>query len=280
MKHLVYCLLRAAPSARAPAGVDGHDVHILADSGLAAAYSHVGDACAPPSVARITAYARVVEALHEVCTVLPVRYGCMLDTEAQVARLLRERHAEFLAALDAVDGCSEMGIRVLLRGAGGPALDSSSPTPQALSGGAYLAGRRAYYAERDGRDEEAAAVAARAQGALDGLFVELRAERQVENGGCLLLLHFLVPRSSVEPFREAFGSLRSQSPEKVVLTGPWPPYNFGPCQKALREPLAPRSREASPLYGTASIEASRRSPLRCTTAPGPARPNSLRLASM
>lgn len=116
MKCLVYCILRSRPLPREllPVGVDGKKVSLLHEDGLAAAFSLVDDACDTPELSRVKAYAAVIEALHRACTVLPMRYGCLLPSETHLAALLRERREEFLARLDEVQGCVEMAIRVLL----------------------------------------------------------------------------------------------------------------------------------------------------------------------
>jgi hypothetical protein len=42
----------------------------------------------------------------------------------------------------------------------------------------------------------------------------------------LLSLYFLVPGSAVESFRQAFRHLSATEPARLLLSGPWPPYNF------------------------------------------------------
>lgn len=116
MKHLVYCVLRNLLPARGilPAGIEGAPVFLVGEGGLAAACSEATDACMAATASRAMAYARAVEALHRVATVVPFRYGHFLDRDDAVRRLLGTHRAEFLRSLDAVEGCDEMGLRILL----------------------------------------------------------------------------------------------------------------------------------------------------------------------
>jgi hypothetical protein len=74
--------------------------------------------------------------------------------------------------------------------------------------------------------EAAAALADATCRAFGGLYVRSRTEQAAAKEGRLLSIFFLVPRENVGLFREAFRRLQGRAPEKMLLTGPWPPYNF------------------------------------------------------
>lgn len=231
MKYLLYCILRdpaPADGDLAP-GVDGAPVFLKAEAGLAAACSVVSDASLAPSVPRAMAFARVVEFLHRTRPVVPFRYGCFLDGEAQVAELLRARRRELEASLDAMAGCVEMSLRVLLADGALPSHRNSAvkKVPDTFSSGrAYLADRSEHYAALDATQEHAGAAADGLRRAFEGLFVRSEVETPRGRASHLLSLYFLVSRDRLEAFREAFRDLQRRSPERMLLTGPWPPYNF------------------------------------------------------
>jgi hypothetical protein len=50
--------------------------------------------------------------------------------------------------------------------------------------------------------------------------------RPGESNAILVSLYFLVPKTVLGRFRRAFGELASNESARVMLTGPWPPYNF------------------------------------------------------
>jgi len=152
----------------------------------------------------------------------------------------------YQSLLDELNGCVEMGIRVLFfgenrdsgldspSGPGGPEATRAAPPPsgRAGSGRAYLAARRSHYAgqERTGGREKR--VIERCRQAWAGLFRKFRAEypSRADFGSSLgrlfLSLYFLTPRDSVEPFRRAFRQIGTIPSTKLLLSGPWPPYNF------------------------------------------------------
>jgi len=234
MKHLVYCVLRDARGPMRcilPAGVEGAQVLLVAEGGLAAACSVVPDGCATPTVPRATAFARVVGALHTVTAVLPFRYGNFLDSSERVLNLLRVHRAEFLQSLEEVEGCDEMGLRILLEDRAGLACAQPACAAAGGTGREFLEGRRAHYAAEECDEALAAQATAEARGALEGLAVKCREDRSSAADGRLLSLFFLVRRENVERFREAFGQLQQETSAKMLLTGPWPPYNFvgSPC---------------------------------------------------
>lgn len=122
-----------------------------------------------------------------------------------------------------------MGIRVLLRGR---EAKGSPPAPAPVAGAAYLAGRASFYAARDGAHEDARGASRAIRRALRGRFVGCRVERSSVGAGRLLSLFFLIRQSDEEAFRRAFHTLQQREDRKLLLTGPWPPYNFVPCEKA------------------------------------------------
>jgi hypothetical protein len=248
MRHLVYCVLpEGGPDAGPlPAGVEGCPVGLVAAGGLAAASSAAPAAGVAPTIAHVAAYSRVIEALHKVCTVLPFRYGHWLDGEAPIVELLRAHESEFRASLALVEGCLEMGLRILVVcGDGGvrpgPHADSPSVNHGATnnmgtpaSGKAYLADRKVYYAWTQSADETATAADGRARRAFDGLYVKSCEDRRaVSEGRTLVSLSLLVRREHVERFRDAFRGFPERDRQRVLLSGPWPPYSFagGGCME-------------------------------------------------
>ena len=97
---------------------------------------------------------------------------------------------------------------------------------------AYLAARQSHYAARDAACKEAAQLAERIERAFQGLFARRKTESFFLRDRHILSLHFLVRRGETGRFRDAFRRLEQGAPEKLLLTGPWPPYNF----VLLREP--------------------------------------------
>lgn len=235
MRYLLYCVL-ASPQYRNQEtllGLDGQPIYLVAGNGLSAAISKVFHQELTPDVSRILTYKEVVESFHRNHTVIPMRYGSLFDQESQVKRFLEERQEEYDSLLRELKDCVEMGIRVMifdfrfsisdLKGEG---KQSRTQNPQStIPGRAYLAGRRAHYEQQERINKEMDIVIQRCRDAFAGLFVKYKVEYpSIQNQ--LLSLYFLVPRDSVEPLRKAFQHMRVKESEKILLSGPWPPYNF------------------------------------------------------
>ena len=228
MRHLVYCILRARPPwrGRLPEGVEGTPIVLVTEDALAAAVSRVSELNRTADAARATAYAAAIAVLLRRRTVLPMRYGCLLPSETQVHEFLRVRRAEFGALLDQVDGCVEMGVRVLLATAGRPVGDDGGRTNEVGSGVAYLAARRAAYACRDAERETVAAARSVVERTFSGLSVQSRATQAVIGPHVLMSLYFLIRRGQIGAFRGEFRRLQERVGYRLLVSGPWAPYSF------------------------------------------------------
>lgn len=241
MSCLFYCVCRhPGPEVAAPLrGVGGSPVYRVAHRRLSAAVSRIEPDDLVPDLPRIRAYERVVSSHHRQGTVIPMRYGCVLERDSQVMELLDEHTCQYEALLQELEGCVELGLRVLLpqaslgAGAGGDSpgarevsgLPPPAATPPERLGLTYLTARKAHYAHQDRWTGEYRRAADRCLAQFAGLFVKSKAEAPSARLP-LLSLYFLVPRTGVEDFRRAFRRLSAVEPARLLLSGPWPPYNF------------------------------------------------------
>jgi hypothetical protein len=243
LSHLLYCVFLGRDEGELDelTGVDGQPISVLAHNGLSAVISLLAVRQLPPvDVTTILSYQRVINHFHHRRTIIPMRYGCIVAGEAQVSRLLEDRFDEYRELLEALDGCDEMGIRVLLDhpvcGEPAPGLRSSSsglsvPHP-VETGKGYLLARRSHYADRDQLVNAEKAIFDTVCEPFSGLFVRCKVEKSTPVSGdqrssCRLLsLYFLVNRAKVEEFRQVFQAFASRYATKILLSGPWPPFNF------------------------------------------------------
>jgi len=242
MSCLFYCISHnPGPELAGPlSGVAGRPVYQVADRRLRAAVSVINRADLTPDLPRVRAYERVVSSYHRGGTVVPMRYGCVVEQESQVIEMLSAQGSHYEALLQELDGCVEMGLRVLLPSGpwagvtpGGPegsreVAEPYPPDPGAAIdrlGLAYLTARKAHYAHQDRWTKEYRQAADRCQAQFATLFVKCKTEAPSSRLP-LLSLYFLLPRSAVELFRQAFRQLTETEPARLLLSGPWPPYNF------------------------------------------------------
>ena len=254
MKRLLYCVFLGSERERLRRlrGVDARPVGLVSSGRLCAATSSIADAPLVPTLDRIQAYARVVEAYFADRSVIPMRFGSILESRDQVCRFLEERAAVFEAQLRELEGCVEMGIRVMAgpstAGRGEPRDERRTATRRPAapgSGRAYLEARAKHLPPDEGPVE-------RYRRALQGLFTRLEvelpaplrlsvgadgklrleagvgAEQLVAAGAgpqAAVSLAFLVPKDRVEAFRSVFERLGGEATGSR-LSGPWPPYSF------------------------------------------------------
>jgi len=218
MKYMIHCIFRADPNM--PRANFNRDGWVLEADGLAAAVTHWPDQQPPVDVARLVAYEKAIARLHAARTVIPLRFGCVVEGESEVFGLLREHRAEYEQLLAQWEGLTEMGLQ-LWRGS---EPEEAAPAAAALTAGArYIAALRGRYpgltpAERS----SAASIAER----FEGLVRDRREEAGPAAKGRLVSLYFLVPRAEVSEFRELSRGIDLPSGMQLMVSGPWPPYNF------------------------------------------------------
>jgi hypothetical protein len=183
-----------------------------------------------PDILQALDYARVVEAFYRSMTVIPMRYGCQVTALSEAASLLEKRRDDYETLLRELAGVGEIGIHILPDGPTvRPENDLSPPPPNpssTMSGTAYLAAKRQRYLGLEWADLEQRGLVEELCSPLLGLYVRRKVEWPNSTTSPLLSLYFLVPRDSMDSFRDAARQLRSRPSLKLLLSGPWPPYNF------------------------------------------------------
>jgi len=217
MKYLLYGIVQQDLAGCSPEPV----MRVLTAHGLAAAVSAVEEMSSPPSVSSLLAYERVVEAIHTRQAVIPLRYGCVMESESAVIRLLEDHRQEYEALLARLLGMTEMGIRVLW-----PARAGVLPDFPSSPGAAYLASLRNRYNSAKALAPEEAQLADQIMGLVSGCSTEQRREVSSSSQGRLVSLYFLTPNTYAEQFRHKARQISPPIGAKLLLSGPWPPYNF------------------------------------------------------
>jgi hypothetical protein len=259
-RYLLYCILRnrGTQSLRGLLGADSQPVFLVSNNGLTAVVSKINRVDTTPRISGILAYKEVIESLHRSPTVrgvIPMRYGCTLDDKTQIYRLLEKNRSHYTALLKELEGCVEMGVLILIADCRLPTDDSKTSIHQLETrnskletrnfqfanrqstidnpGKAYLAARKAHYLQEEKFSKQMVHVVERYRSLFSGLFVKCKTEvpsidsfQSAIGSRQVLSMYFLVPRDSLERFREVFRKIDSTETVKLLLSGPWPPYNF------------------------------------------------------
>lgn len=217
MKHLLYCIVQQDLDELPPEP----GICVVGAHGLAAVVLRVEETSYAPSVSAVLAFEKVVEAIYARQSVIPLRYGCLMESESAIVRLLEDHRQEYDAILGRLCGMTEMGIRVMF-----PARPEFLPGSPLSPGARYLTSLRNRYGFRDSLAPEEAQVADWIAGGLFGCYTEQRREILPADQGRLLSLYFLTPKTGVERFRSTARQICPPGGAKWLLSGPWPPYNF------------------------------------------------------
>lgn len=212
MSLLVYAIAEAHGISVAGVGLDDQPLRAVGDGPLLAVVSDHHGPEPGPTAAALGAYERTVRQLMERCAILPAQFGSVLEDEAAVRALLRERRADFVARLGRVRGAVEIGLRASWRDE--HLVSDVLPT----SGRSYLRGRL-----------ELRQNARRVAHELDPLAALARSTRRAlaPRPDLPVLDAYLVDRGRVDEFVALVEQLDDRLDEvELVCTGPWPPYSF------------------------------------------------------
>jgi hypothetical protein len=242
MKILLYCVIRRDsrhPHEPQP-GLKGRPLQVVAENGLAAVFSEIDQSDALLTTEAATEYHDVIARMHRERDLIPFRFRTLLDGVSDVREVLRAYRDRFSEVLTLLEGCVEMGLRILLpekcsedersRQARGSAVGEKR-LDEALPGTSYLLSRKLHYT----RDLFLEDVTQRTVDEYSSHFRELctaityeRATECSHKGerSVMVSVYFLVPRDKEQSFRDAFHALDDQKRARARMTGPWPPYNF------------------------------------------------------
>jgi Gas vesicle synthesis protein GvpL/GvpF len=212
------------------------ELRVVTDDELSVLVSDI-DESVPAGRKDLLAHAHVLETWVEQHTVVPMRFGIMLeDDEAIRTRVLRADHTSLLEQVRRFAGLlqltvqafhhEEPALREVLRRRPDllrlreeiARLPQAATQPQQIQLGEGVAQELELVQEEDARY----IVNELAQHAVDVVLESARAEHQVLHAA------FLVRRDARREFDEAVGALRSQIEHSIRLryVGPQPPYSF------------------------------------------------------
>jgi hypothetical protein len=192
--------------------------------GLTAVFNEVSSDVVRLDEATLWQHERVIEALMERHTVLPVRFGTTFSDPGALSTALDDRRSALRASLQKVAGKVELGVRVIGEGLleDDPVGRETTPT----TGRDYILGRVREHSRRAAGAAEARRTLEPLHRELEHLSSDARARWSV-SPETLLAAAYLVDEERVEDFRAAVDRAEKQRRDvRIFCTGPWPPYNF------------------------------------------------------
>lgn len=240
--YLLYCIYNSngAGPVEELTGIQGQAVETVSANGLCAAVTGLTGAVPPAQIEELKRYGQVVAGCHQARTTIPMRYGSVFRDKLHIANHLEEQGGTYKALLHQLTGNEEMGIRLLLPEAhtplfpsrghtGKPSDKSHAARPSPFSGKAYLARQKERFSLADAFVQAAEKALFQWRELFKGLYVDCRWQRPpkvASQKAPILSAYFLVRRQHIADFKKTFVRISQQRPEKALLSGPWPPYNF------------------------------------------------------
>ena len=213
MSLYVYCVLPPsfiASSMNTLAGIQNQPICMIEVESLPVWVSSFVGTELLPTKENIFIHERVVESCMDQVTPLPFRFGVVVSEE-KLKSFFQANLPILKADLAKVEGCVEMGVKVMLHPA--------SPHP-ATSGTEFLqAKRQAQDIQRD--------TTAWVNDAVVGLFRHAEFGLVQGTASVIVRIAHLVPRDHLHEYKSHIDALVSQRTDcRFLRSGPWPPYSF------------------------------------------------------
>ena len=239
----VYCILDweegKPPAQFGNIGIMESTVYTIGYKKLAAAVSNIPFKQMESNLNDIVSHQRVVEAAHEVSTVLPVRFGVILKDEESIKKLLATSYKDYGEKLAHLHGKDEIGIKVLLSRASlkriqemaaksDDALKLKGEIDDAKPGTSYFLKMRL----DDAVKNETLKTVDRMVGEIHrALSQNADNAKMLKNdvGEIVLNASYLVDKNKMQVFDDTLKRLRQKYEEEGMTlhrSGPWAPYSF------------------------------------------------------
>ncbi|MGX1849750.1 GvpL/GvpF family gas vesicle protein [Streptomyces sp. NBC_01456] len=194
--------------------------------------AHLEDLDWLESVAR--AHHRVIGALAERTTVLPLRLATVYLDDERVRQMLDARQEAFAGRLSELTAHTEWGVKIYVEAPAATDRPAAPPAAPDLSPGrAYLSHRRAQRHAREDAYRDAEEIARRVEDAARHHAVD-RVQHRAQQGELargpgenVINDAYLVPVGHAERFRaDVLRAAEGLTGVRVEVTGPWAPYSF------------------------------------------------------
>jgi hypothetical protein len=199
-----------------------------ADIAMVVAYIATNQKYIRADIENVEQYGRVIAMLHREQPILPLRYGAVFATKQEIKDFLRRYHSVAAESLCKLNGYTEMGLRIL-----------SMPNPQCehktegspQSGSAYLKALKQKYEHQQAPHQLLRrALSEEIDKLFEQIAVQVKFEYTPANSSPYRMdvfsYYFLMNREKEGELRQRFRHLSQRHPEKMMLSGPWAPYNF------------------------------------------------------
>lgn len=217
-------------------GINGSELFAFSYNGLTAVLDETSREKASATTANALAYAKVIDELFRYDTVLPLRYGTLMDSEGSVVALLKKYGATFKQNLQRLANKEEFSLKVLWDYEKGSnkirqQMETDETNTQPLFPGNSATKEYLLQKVKEHRFENSLLEHAEQLIGEISLLVEqfspVHHFKKMVSKTMVLDAVFLLEEGQKEEFSQAISQLKNQQEDlRFLLTGPWPPYSF------------------------------------------------------
>ena len=219
-------------------GISGVDLFSVSRDQLTAVVSDTGSADLFATKSNVIDYARIIETLALQYTLLPMRYGSIMESNDAIVKMLERNYQEIQQNLLNVENKVEYGLKVFcdpgkLRSDLIERVERSDQQPMISARDNKNSVFKDYVNKklREYRiDELMLTFVDSVITGISGYLVPIKAAsrfKKMASGTTIIDAVFLLDHKDEKKLIHATENFKTRFPElNFVLTGPWPPYNF------------------------------------------------------
>ncbi|MEI6276428.1 MAG: GvpL/GvpF family gas vesicle protein [Prolixibacteraceae bacterium] len=244
MKQMIYAIISANRDEafqlqlKGMRGILGEDLQIIAFQEIAAVVSRTNRADLANVKSEAIAFAQVVENISTIFTLLPMRYGSLMDSEEAVVGMLENNYSDIDQNLRKVENKHEFGLKVMCdteklkinlqsrsESVGKP-LQKSDPESEDSVFREYINRKLSTHRIEEMVLHYVDAIIAE----FSGFLIFLEADKKIKKmttATTIIDAVFLLKKDNKQGLVKAIHEMQNKYPEmNFILTGPWPPYSF------------------------------------------------------
>lgn len=219
-------------------GISGSDLCAVSFDEITAVVSNINRADLIADRFNAIEYARVIENLAQQFTVLPMRYGSIMESAELINKMLERNYHKFQQNLQKVENKYEFGLKIFcdsekLKSELRIKSEADTQTPKKSVTGIKNSVYKDYVDKKlkEHRLEELMityvdSVITKITGYLDGLNTINKFKKMASDTNIIDAV-FLLDKERKDALIHVTEDFKNQYPGlNFVLTGPWPPYNF------------------------------------------------------
>jgi len=219
-------------------GIAGSNLYAISFGQISAAVSDINKVDLINDKSNAIKYAGIIENLSQQFTLLPMRFGSLMESTDLITKMLERNHHEFHQNLQKVENKYEFGLKVFcdsekLKAELRARLETDSKTPAKAASEIKNSMYKNYINKKlkEHKLEELLltfvdSVIADITGYLTQ-FNAVNKLKKMTTETTIIDAVFLLDKKLKESLINKVGDLQNQYPGlQFVLTGPWPPYNF------------------------------------------------------